>query len=324
MNALVSPSDLHADAAPDAHMRQLASNVLWAETLGKARRVIAPFNDQGYATPFYCVHSLSGKATDYGALARMMGPGQPFYGVQVPMANRNATFGDVGPVSVTAIARHYVDAITAHQPEGALALGGWSVGAVLALEIAQQFRSAGREVRLLVAFDLAPWTDGTERRGLGYAMALVANAWPWVRHHRLVKAWSWRAFCAAVAGRLGIPMAATPGGVPARKRVQTLGTDIAVEDLVDPAHYPPAHVEQMRKMLVACMQYRAPPYDGAVQVYVARTEVPLNHSPRLEAAWRAVARDVTVTPVTGTHRRMIEEPDGVAMARGLGERLEVR
>jgi thioesterase domain-containing protein len=308
---------------PDAHarMRQLAAAVMWTETLGKARSVIVPFNnggnaagnDAGAAPPFYCVHSLSGKATDYAGLAMMLGPDQPFYGLQIPSANRNPGFGDLGTVSIEAIAGYYADELERFQPAGALALGGWSVGAVLALELARQLRSRGRIVSLLVAFDLAPWNTGLPG-GARYRLALARNLLPWLAGHRLVKQRSGGALLQAVLVKLGLR-------ARRKKRVQTLGANIAVGDLVDPAHYPPAHGALMKALLDATMAYRPAPYDGRVQVYVAGMDVSLGHRPKLAAAWRQVAACARVTVIAGTHRSMLEKPDGESLARHLARAL---
>ena len=97
-------------------------------SLGRAKNIIVPLNEGCARLPFYCVHSLSGKATDYIALARMRGPEQPLYGIQMPVKNRNADFGGaIASLSIPAIADYYREALERFQPSGALALGGWWV-----------------------------------------------------------------------------------------------------------------------------------------------------------------------------------------------------
>lgn len=301
---------------PQDRMRQLASQAAWTEVRGKVVSPLVSFNDQGTNLPLYVVHSLSGKATDYGALARLLGEGQPFHAIQVPMANRTADFGGVG-ADVERVARFYADAVMAFQPDGALALGGWSVGAVVALEMARQLRLRGRDIALLVAFDLAPWnTSQQEPHGLRYWASVVANAPGWLLGHRLVRAGKLAPLRDAVLARLGLRRP-----VPGAKKVPTLGAGIVTEDLVNPAHYPDGHVALMRNLLDATIRYRPQPYEGAVQAYVAGTEVSLTHLPRLKAAWRAVAPHARVLRVAGSHRSMIESPDGAALAAHLVELL---
>jgi thioesterase domain-containing protein len=51
------------------------------------------------------------------------------------------------------MARFYVKNIQEFQPEGALQIGGWSFGGVVAFEMAQQLLQQGREVSLLAILD---------------------------------------------------------------------------------------------------------------------------------------------------------------------------
>ena len=59
------------------------------------------------------------------------------------------------PVSVDALASDYLRLIRHQQPHGPYRLGGYSIGGVLAYEVAQRLLSLGEEVRLLVMLDCA-------------------------------------------------------------------------------------------------------------------------------------------------------------------------
>src|SRR5581483_1594710 len=52
------------------------------------------------------------------------------------------------------IAAAYVEELTALRPQGPFLVGGYSVGAVVALELALQLTARGHEVPLLVVFDM--------------------------------------------------------------------------------------------------------------------------------------------------------------------------
>jgi hypothetical protein len=138
----------------------------------------------------------------------------------------------------------------------------------------------------------------------------------WFLGHRLVRAGRFAPLRDAVLAKLGLRRPA--GGV---KKVPTLGEGIVTEDLVNPAHYPDGHVALMRNLLDSVICYRPRAYDGAVQAYVAGTEVSLTHLPRLKAAWRAIAPTAQVLRVKGSHRSMIEAPDGTTLAAHLAGRL---
>ena len=76
--------------------------------------------------------------------------------------------------------------LEAFQPRGPIRLIGWSAGAIIAVQMAQQLCARGRDVPLLVALDGAPCNTGA---GLGtrdprYFMKLIANLPHWVRDDR--------------------------------------------------------------------------------------------------------------------------------------------
>ena len=92
-------------------------------------------------------------------LARILGPEQRFYGIQAPPEMHNAEFA----VSIESMARYYLEALVAFQPEGPYLLGGWSAGSVIALEMAQLLKVSGRKVELLIALDGARSTPRPAR-----------------------------------------------------------------------------------------------------------------------------------------------------------------
>ncbi|MBV8169120.1 MAG: hypothetical protein JO021_20165, partial [Alphaproteobacteria bacterium] len=80
-------------------------------------------------------------------LARALAPRQPFIGVRLePDDVRHLAFPSPLPV----IARLYVDAIRAYQPNGPYYLGGWCVWGAVAVEVATQLVDAGETVGLVV------------------------------------------------------------------------------------------------------------------------------------------------------------------------------
>ena len=94
--------------------------------------------------PFFCVHAVGGTVFSYSELARCLGTGQPFYGLQA-----NGTNGGDLP----GMAEEYVKAVRSVQPRGPYLLGGWSMGGVVAFEMARKLREGGEEVALLALFD---------------------------------------------------------------------------------------------------------------------------------------------------------------------------
>jgi thioesterase domain-containing protein len=90
----------------------------------------------------FFVHPVGGDVLCYANLAAALDDDQPFYGLQVP---------DDAPDSIPALAAHYIEALPA---DGPIRIGGWSMGGVIALEMAAQLEDAGRTVELVAAVDL--------------------------------------------------------------------------------------------------------------------------------------------------------------------------
>jgi thioesterase domain-containing protein len=112
---------------------------------------LVPFGaaNAGTAAPFFCVHAVGGSVLSYAELARLLGPDQPFYGLQ----SRGLDGGPPPPGTVEEMAAEYVAAIRQVQPSGPYFLGGWSLGGVIAYEMARQLRESGEPVALLALID---------------------------------------------------------------------------------------------------------------------------------------------------------------------------
>src|SRR5205085_1980189 len=103
----------------------------------------------GNRAPFFCVHGLGGEVLFLGKLARLLGPDQPFYACRMRGLNR-----DEEPfLTIEEMAAHHLSELIRVQPEGPYYLGGYSLGGMVAFEMAQQLRRCGRDVALLAIID---------------------------------------------------------------------------------------------------------------------------------------------------------------------------
>jgi len=106
----------------------------------------------GSRLPFFCVHPVGGNVLSYVELARCLGPDQPFYGLQAKGLD-----GQHSPYTkIEDMAAYYIEALRVVQPQGPYLLGGWSMGGIVAFEMAQQLQRQGHEVGLLALLD--SWT----------------------------------------------------------------------------------------------------------------------------------------------------------------------
>jgi amino acid adenylation domain-containing protein len=99
--------------------------------------------------PFFCVHPVGGQVLSYVSLSRYLGVDQTFYGFQAQGLDRTQD----PDTSIEEMAAHYIELMRGVQPEGPYHLGGWSMGGVVAYEMARQLHAQGQVVSLLALID---------------------------------------------------------------------------------------------------------------------------------------------------------------------------
>ncbi|QEC74513.1 non-ribosomal peptide synthetase [Mucilaginibacter ginsenosidivorax] len=103
----------------------------------------------GSKMPLYIVHGAGLNVLLFNALAMNMDADQPVYGLQAKGLN-----GIDEPLDVMEeIAANYIAEIVAQNPDGPYALAGYSLGGIIAYEMANQMIAAGRDVKMLAMFD---------------------------------------------------------------------------------------------------------------------------------------------------------------------------
>jgi thioesterase domain-containing protein/acyl carrier protein len=103
----------------------------------------------GSKRPLFLVHPAGGHVFPYVHLAQLLGPEQPCYGLQ----SRGVEDGQDPHTRIEDMAAYYIEAMQTVQPTGPYLLGGWSMGGVVAFEMAQQLDAQGQLVALLALLD---------------------------------------------------------------------------------------------------------------------------------------------------------------------------
>jgi amino acid adenylation domain-containing protein len=97
--------------------------------------------------PLVCLHQPSGHVSHYLPLVEHLPAEQPVYGIPLPPGCN----GDNTTINELAI--HYMSHVRSVQPHGPYHLCGWSMGGLLALELARQLEQAGERVAFLALID---------------------------------------------------------------------------------------------------------------------------------------------------------------------------
>lgn len=104
---------------------------------------------EGDKQPFFCVHGMFGNVMNFTDLAAAGPEGRPFIAIQ-----QHGLDGTPSPYrTIESMAAAYLDDLRRYQPEGPYALGGYSAGGCIALEMARQLVAQGETVTRVVMLD---------------------------------------------------------------------------------------------------------------------------------------------------------------------------
>jgi len=285
-------------------MEVLINSAFKREVIRKVVDVILPLNDIGDGPPFYCIHAVAGVATEFQYLVRMLGPNQKFYAIQVPTVRRRADFAR----SIEEMSKYYVDELVKFQPEGTFLLGGYSIGATIALEMSQQLIARGREVDLLVVLDGELFNTGAEvsARSPLYWLKLLTNVPRWIVDER---------------GRFAKKAATWVKSVTFKTRKKSRQKPHAVERFINLKGFLSEHSAFIRALFDSHTAYVPYNYPGRVLVFVAKTQ-PLWYLRQVKAAWTKIAPSSEVFEIGGTHLKMMKMPHVRALAEQLSKKIE--
>ncbi len=216
------------------------------------------------------------------------------------------------------MANLYADALEEFQPKGRLVVGGYCVGALVALEVARILRARGREVGPLIVIDGAPenTTGPVSHWNPRYWMELARNIPGWLSDGDLMRKWSFR----SLIWSLSTNFRAIARGLIGLKRGENLGGSYEMDGVMDLSNFPPPHRLFINRLFNALFAYVPEKYSEPIVVFEAKI-APLLVVPQIGRTWRAFAPQAEVVSVTGTHISMMREPFVGALADDICERV---
>jgi amino acid adenylation domain-containing protein len=130
-------------------IRQFVDALEETATSDKIWKSLVPIKSTGTKMPVYIVHGDGLNVLNFNLLANYVDDDQPVYGLQAHGLNGDEPAQD----DMTEIARHYIREILEQNPDGPYAVGGYSFGGYIAIEMRRQLEAMGKEVKLLAIFD---------------------------------------------------------------------------------------------------------------------------------------------------------------------------
>jgi thioesterase domain-containing protein len=293
-------------ATPSLESLAAALSESGSRSIGRqGRSPLVAIKPQGDAPPFFCVHPVGGNVLCYLSLSRHLSPDQPFYALQSPDPGEAAAL----PASVEEMATRYLRELRRVQPEGPYRLGGWSMGGLVAFEMARQLEGAGEEVDLVAVIDTPP--PAADPRPPASDDELVAG------------------FAEDLARLLGHDVAIAPEDLAGSTAAEKLDrvTELAHEAGLLPKDFGAAQLRPLFAIYAANLQasraYARQTYSGSVTLYLATATVAMFGPEMLDGWRRAALGGVETTTLPGDHYSLVLGAEVERLAMELNGRLAV-
>jgi thioesterase domain-containing protein len=244
-----SERDIPVAALFESPTIETLARILSEPDTAHANSPLVPIQSRGNRSPLFCVHALFGSVLCFVELARALGTDQPLFGLQsVGLQGDDEPLADIEPMAAA-----YIAAMRSRRPHGPYRLGGYSMGGVIAYEMARQLREQGESTELLVLFDTyTPAAAGLDHvRGMSESELLawfLEDQTGWVTQHNP-------------------EMARTLATLSPDERIAHLLAELQSTGHVPP-HIGPDKIDRYLRVLNGNLQafhrYQMKPYDGAV------------------------------------------------------------
>jgi thioesterase domain-containing protein/acyl carrier protein len=292
----------------DATIESLA-RFLQSDAAAEQWSPLVPIQNEGNNSPLFFVHAVDGQVLSYMDLGRHLGPDQPLYGLQ----SRQGVQGLKHHTTLEEMAEEYINAIQTIQPAGPYRLGGWSMGGVIAFEIARQLQQQGQSVELLALVDsYAPSATP--------APATFANDFA---GFALQLGFGYERIMAAGGAILALPQVEQLAYLLAEAKTSgLLAPDTTREEFNIMWETFNAHSQMLAR-------YCGGRYKGKITLFRAASLAGVSSDNSFIAAedpergWRNWAEDIEVIESQGTHFTVMQEPHVKTIADQLQERIEL-
>ena len=248
--------------------------------------------------PLFCLPGIGGNVLEFRALANLFGPAQSLYGLPPVGLDDDQT----PHRTISEMAAHAIQQIRKIQPQGPYQILGFSLGGIVAFEMAQQLRAADETTALLALLDSRLWSPPItlstfQKLRLHWKNLLHSSNRG--RLHYLRERWR------LLKGRI------RRGNLSQEEGDLVVGLDLS------PSSRKVAEVHWQ-----AWRSYQPRIYDGEITLFVAQQHPVLsaavNGDSRTLGWERWTSRPVAVHPTTGTHAEILRRGELQILAAQLG------
>ncbi|MFI9511455.1 polyketide synthase Pks13 [Nocardia sp. NPDC052566] len=241
------------------------------------------------ATPVFVFHPAGGNTLVYEPLLKRLPADTPMYGIERVEG------------SIEERARQYLPELRKIQGDGPYVLYGWSLGAVLALQVGQLLRAEGADVRMVGLIDLARTVEDEDNS-------------PEERIRRIERYQAFAKKTYGVQGELDREQLETLAAADDAEQFKMIGDLIKMSG----AKIPGGVLEHQRTSWIenrALQQVKPSRYEGGVVLYLADRyhDGAIELEPRFadrrpDGGWDEFIPNLEIVHIPGDHLQIIDEP----------------
>jgi thioesterase domain-containing protein len=301
---------------------------------------MVPVRTEGEKAPLFFVTGAGDVIGIYGTLVSLLDPDRPFFGFPDPMYTSLSS----EKLSVELLAELYLREVRSVQPQGPYLLGGYSLGGLVAYEMARRLKQDGEALLGLIILDTCPPVSATLRRFpvmwsyFELMQRVCEKLWMVCRSH-VSLARDFRSI-ARLAATQGFEKLARANDEPTLFEYVRWALRNAMREEDTPEGGPDTAIDHESRLFMlrdphilklfrsgrvarrVFRAYRFPTYEGRLTLLYAKDGW-LGQHPKDDAfGWSSIVMgEVDVYAVSGTHTSIFKQPDVAVLASTISDCL---
>jgi thioesterase domain-containing protein/acyl carrier protein len=255
--------------------------------LNKEWKSIVPIQPSGSRPPIYLVHGAGLNVMPFHSLAKYLDKDQPLYGIQSKGMNEENTKYE----SIEEIARNYIEELSENSPSGEIILGGYSLGGIIAFEMAKQLKNSRITVKKLILFDSYATFIKDPHRPKNKLLAKI-HLKLLVTHPSVLRDIKYK----SISKKLN--------GLFIKLKLKTKKSESPILQRIN-------KIKALH--LAACKNYTPGFYEGEITLLRAKIRTNYFFEPEF-LGWKAFSRSINIIEVEGTHTGLFIEPNDKKIA----------
>jgi amino acid adenylation domain-containing protein len=265
---------------------------------------LVPIKPFGNKPPFYIIHGGGLNVLPFYSIAKNMDPDQPVFGLQAKGLN-----GIEEPLkNIEDIASHYISEIVRQNPHGPYSLAGYSLGGIIAFEIAKQLKAAGKTVKELIMFDTYVFQTDPDKGWANNTLKMIKYNF----HKRLFDLYMLWKYPLTLKKLKRDSLNRRLSKILLKLKVRQPKIETPIMKAIK-------NIEGIQKE--AGIKYVLTYYEGPIHLLRAKIPTIYFHDPKY-LGWKPYVKDIRIWDMEGEHTTMFSPPNDVKFAKVLQEILD--